>query len=69
MANNYIERHKSWQKYAEKEIKAGRKPTPFKDWQVSSVYFRGMPKQTYESKMEAAGMTGKGKSSKYKRNK
>jgi hypothetical protein len=32
MASDYIKKHLSWQKYAKKELAAGRKPTKFKDW-------------------------------------
>lgn len=57
MQQEYIKRHKSWQKYAKKELAAGRKPMKFKNWKPElkrskkeSVYFRGMKKETYEDK-------------------
>jgi len=37
MASDYIKRHKSWQKYAKKELAAGRKPIKFKDWKPSDT--------------------------------
>jgi hypothetical protein len=54
--SEYIDRHLSWQKYANKEIKAGRKPTKFEDWKVSPVYFKGISEQTYESQLKRAGI-------------
>lgn len=54
--SDYLDRHLSWQKYAEKEINAGRQPTKFKDWKVSPVYFRGIVKQTDKSRLKAAGI-------------
>ena len=54
--SDYIDHHLSWQKYAKKELAAGRRPTKFKDWKVSPVYFRGVSKQTPESRLKAAGI-------------
>jgi hypothetical protein len=51
-----LQRHRTWQKYAEREIAAGRKPVKFKDYQLESTYFRGVSKQTAESRMKAAGI-------------
>jgi hypothetical protein len=51
-----LQRHRSWQKHAEKELAAGRKPVKFKDWELESVYFKGMAKQTPESRLKAAGV-------------
>lgn len=61
MAKNekYIARHRTWQKYAEKELKAGRKPIKFKNWQTEPVYFRGVSKQTAESRLKGAGLSEK----------
>jgi len=66
MANSYIERHKSWQKYAKEELKKGKKPIPFKHWRtdlkkkpkksMESVYFRGIKKPTVESQLSKAGV-------------
>jgi len=68
MASDYIERHKSWQKYANKEIKAGRKPVAFKHWRkelkskpkpkkkTESVYFKGIKRETPESRLKRAGI-------------
>ena len=85
MASDYIKRHKSWQEYAKKQIKAGKKPVAFKHWRtdlkpkpkksMESVYFKGLKRESYESQMARAGMTKdeidrlKGKSSKYSRSK
>lgn len=80
MANkDFIARHKSWQEYAKKEIKAGRKPTKFKSWKTPTktedVYFRGLRKEAPESQLATAGLTAdeiarlQGKSTKYKRSK
>ena len=52
----YKERHKSWQKYADKELKAGRRPTKFKDYKLQDVYMRGITSQTPESQLKAAGI-------------
>ncbi len=49
----HIRKHEGWQKYADKELAAGRKPTKFKDWKTSPVYY-GATKQTVESRMKAA---------------
>jgi hypothetical protein len=58
MAKNekYIQRHKAFQKYAEKEMNAGRRPMKFKDFKIEDVYFRGASRPTYESQMKAAGI-------------
>jgi hypothetical protein len=85
MGNNYIERHKSWQKYAKEKLAKGEKPIPFKHWRtdlkpkekgnMESVYFRGIKRETPESRLAKAGLSQaeinkfKGKSSKYKRSK
>jgi len=52
----YIERHKKYQKYANKELDAGRKPIKFKDYGIEDTYFKGMSKQTPESRLKAAGI-------------
>ena len=61
--SDYIKRHKSWQKYAKKELSLGRKPRPFKNWKpelkkkkTESVYFRGIKKESYESRLKRAGI-------------
>jgi len=85
MASDYIERHRSWQKYAKAELKKNKKPVAFKYWRTNlktkpkkkteSIYFRGIKRESYESQMARAGMTKaeidkfKGKSSKYSRSK
>lgn len=51
-------KHEAWQKYANKELAAGRKPTKFKDWETAPVYY-GATKQTTESRLKAAGMSTK----------
>ena len=68
MANkDYIERHRSWQKYANKEIDAGRKPLAFKRWRTdlkskpkskktSNVYFKGIKRETTESGLKRSGL-------------
>jgi hypothetical protein len=80
MASDYIKRHKSWQKYAKKQIKKGKKPIAFKHWRtdlksegMESVYFRGTKRQTTESRLKKAGLSDAeiermgGRKSKYKR--
>lgn len=57
MANeSHLKRHRVWQKYADKELAAGRKPTKFKDYELESTYFRGINQQTPESRLKAAGI-------------
>jgi len=68
---SYIERHKSWQKYAKKELKEGRKPVAFKHWRtdlkpkpkkkgkMESAYFRGIKRETPESRLKRAGIDWK----------
>lgn len=51
-----IEKHRAWQKYANKELDKGRQPTKYKDYETSSSYFRGIKSQTTESRMKAAGI-------------
>ena len=60
---DYIKRHRSWQKYAKKELAAGRKPTPFKKWRTDlkkenreSVYFKGIKRESYQSRLKRAGI-------------
>jgi len=60
---NYIKRHRSWQKYAKKELAAGRKPKKFKDWKPElkkenqeNVYFRGIKRESIESRLKRAGV-------------
>ena len=43
MASAYIKRHESWQKYAKKELDAGRKPIKFKDWKPPARLKRHKP--------------------------
>jgi len=78
VASAYIKRHESWQKYAKKELSLGRKPRPFKDWRkdlkpkkTESVYFKGIKKESYESRLKRAGIDWKKDkpSSKLKRSK
>ena len=85
MASDYIERHKSWQKYAKAEMKKGKKPVAFKHWRTDlkpkpkkkteSVYFKGIKRETVESRLKRSGLSDKeiarmgGKSSKYNRSK
>jgi len=82
MASDYIKRHKSWQKYAKKELAAGRKPTPFKHWRTDlkskkseSVYFKGIKRETTASRLKRSGLSDAelermgAKRSKYKRKK
>ena len=69
MASDYIERHKSWQKYANAEIKKGKKPIAFKYWRkdlkskpkkkTESTYFRGIKRETPESRLKRAGINWK----------
>ena len=55
MANKrYIQRHKKYQKYANKELDEGRIPVKFKDYETEPVYFKGITKQSYESRMKQA---------------
>ena len=51
----HIKKHEEWQKYANKELAAGRKPTKFKDWKTAPGYY-GVRKQTAESRLKAAGI-------------
>lgn len=59
MASAYKGRHLKWQKYAEKELAAGRKPIPFKDYQLEPAYFKFINKQTTESQLKRSGITDK----------
>lgn len=52
MASKYEERHRMWTTYANKELKAGRKPIKFKDYDVEPTYFNMISKQTPESRLE-----------------
>jgi hypothetical protein len=52
-----LQRHRTYQKYAEKEMAAGRKPTKFKDYELEPVYFRGVAKQTAESQLKSSGLS------------
>lgn len=61
--NDYEERHLTWQEYAKKELAAGRKPKKFKDWRPElkkenqeSVYFKGIKRESYESRLKRAGV-------------
>lgn len=58
MASNkeYIARHKAYQKYAEDEMKAGRRPMKMKNFKLESVYMKNIKKPTYESQLKAAGI-------------
>lgn len=54
-----MQRHTTWRNYAERELKAGRKPTKFKDWQVEPTYFSMISKQTAESQLKSSGLSQK----------
>ena len=55
----HIKKHKSWQNYANKQIKAGKKPIPFKDYEEAPVYYGKISQPTYESRLRAAGIDWK----------
>lgn len=51
-----LKRHRVWQKYADKELAAGRRPTKFKDYKLEETYLRGVNRQSIESQLKAAGI-------------
>lgn len=53
----HIRKHEEWQKYANKELAAGRKPTKFKDWKTAPVYFKGIKRETTKSRLKRAGLS------------
>jgi len=60
-------KHRAWQKYAKAKLAKGEKPIKFKDYEPDTVYFGKVRRPTYETRMKAAGMTGKQRYSRRKK--
>jgi len=58
VASKYIKKHLAWQKYAKKEMAAGRKPVKFKDWKPKSEKETTRTKSV-SSQLKRSGLTDK----------